>query len=300
MSVLLFILKLCFLLILVECYVLPRSKSQDRVAHFKTIIAFGDSYTDNESLAGLYADPKSKIDESSLHPQTTKLIRRASNGPLWIEYLSMDMNDAALYDFARSGAAVNNTLTPRLTQDINSQVKYYLNSTISISKNDSIYFLWSGVNDINDIFIKYKTDSQARRNILDGVIKSITFGMDQLYNIAGAKYVMLLGLIPLEELPLYHNVTQEIRTELKYLVDDYNFRLANIISTGHSSAYFFDIYKLFKESFSKERLQFNSEFYCHSAIQCGDYIWWDKLHPTTYTHSLIAKAIHDTLLQFGW
>lgn len=57
---------------------------------------------------------------------------------------------------------------------MNTQVHAYLDSKVSLKpKNESIYFLWTGVNDINDLFSKYPEDTIKRRQILDGVIDSI-------------------------------------------------------------------------------------------------------------------------------
>ncbi|KAI9469751.1 MAG: GDSL lipase/esterase [Benjaminiella poitrasii] len=284
--------------------ILYHKRQNDNSTHVTSIFAFGDSYTDNGSLTEFYKDPKSNISESSLHPQTTKALKRSSDGPLWIEYLSIIMNDADLYDFARSGATVNNTLIPRGTQDMNTQVQYYLDTSYLASKpkNDSVYFLWSGVNDMNDLFAKYPTNSKKQRDILDGIMTSISSDIDHLYH-AGAKYVMLLGLIPLEELPMYHTVSSSTRTRLVNLIEDYNNRLVNVVKSYRRSVimpYFFDTNGLFKELFTKQQLQFNSEFHCQAATNCGDYIWWDKLHPSTKTHQQIATAIYANLLKLGW
>lgn len=57
---------------------------------------------------------------------------------------------------------------------MNTQVQAYLDSDVSSKpKNDSIYFMWTGVNDINILFENNPTDTSKRRQILDNVIESI-------------------------------------------------------------------------------------------------------------------------------
>lgn len=60
----------------------------------------------------------------------------------------------------------------------------------------------------------------------------------ELLRKAGAWYVMFLGLVPLETLPMYHEKEKE---ELASLIDDYNARLA-----GMKDVYFFDTNAVFK------------------------------------------------------
>lgn len=38
-------------------------------------------------------------------------IKRSTNGIMWVEYLSELMSDAALYDFAQSGATASNVMS---------------------------------------------------------------------------------------------------------------------------------------------------------------------------------------------
>ncbi|CEJ03126.1 hypothetical protein RMCBS344292_17115 [Rhizopus microsporus] len=75
----------------------------------KSIVAFGDSYTDYgvsdmyyESIKNHYNKSKSQI--------PVALPKRWSDGHLWIEYLKEMMSAENIYDFARSGATVNNVI----------------------------------------------------------------------------------------------------------------------------------------------------------------------------------------------
>lgn len=51
------------------------------------------------------------------------------------------------------------------------QIDAYIKS--NAPKDNSIYFLWMGVNDIHDLFSRYPSDNKYRRDILDGIADSI-------------------------------------------------------------------------------------------------------------------------------
>jgi hypothetical protein len=59
-----------------------------------------------------------------------------------------------------------------------SQIDAYLASDASTKpKDNSIFFLWTGVNDMNDLFSVYETDTPERRDILDGVFQTIEINL---------------------------------------------------------------------------------------------------------------------------
>lgn len=41
-------------------------------------------------------------------------------------------------------------------------------------RNGSAYFLWTGVNDMTELFLRYPEQRQGRIDIMDAIIESIT------------------------------------------------------------------------------------------------------------------------------
>ncbi|KAI8639246.1 hypothetical protein BD408DRAFT_405093 [Parasitella parasitica] len=160
---------------------------------------------------------------------TNGKIKREADGPLWVEYLAGLMEDANLYDFARSGATANNKLILRYTEDLNAQVNRYLRSEASAEpKNDSLFTIWIGVNDMTVLFKKHPVDTVKRQSIINGVVNTVRYDMEKLRAI-GATNILLLGLIPLENLPLYRDLPLEEKHQLEKLVSEYNMKLVEIM-----------------------------------------------------------------------
>ncbi|KAG2196576.1 hypothetical protein INT47_004879, partial [Mucor saturninus] len=267
---------------------------------FQNVIAFGDSYTDNGSQTRFYTDGSNEISPNSLHPSTSD-IQRACDGPLWIEYLA-DMYKANLFDFARSGSTANNNLILRYTEDMHTQVEAY--ERTNTPRVGSAYFVWTGVNDMTELFIRYPQQRQGRIDIMDAIIDSIS---DDLYTLAdnGANHIVLMGLIPLDAANIYKNISIQTNYELRRLVANYNSRLFDLMSLFQSdnpniSATFFNTHKVFKKLIDGDKSGVLSRMDCQGGNNCRDLIWWDDLHPTTKTHALLATAVYEKLVELQW
>ncbi|GAN09790.1 GDSL lipase/acylhydrolase [Mucor ambiguus] len=290
---------------LVQASVVPYSSYLKRsIPKFNTIFAFGDSYTANGSLKKFYAANDVDFNEADLHPETISTIKRSTNGIMWVEYLSKWMNDASLYDFAQSGATANNDLVAYPGSiDMTHQIGRYLASNAAKeSKDTSLYVLWTGVNDIRLLFEKEGDDS-ARWSMVNDITASIGNDMRRLYD-AGAEYIILLGLIPLDLIPLYHDKSFETKQAFKELVKHYNAALVKLLNQFDSEhpdihASYFDTYRLLETTFSQEELQRNARMDCGGGVHCGDMIWWNDLHPTTAIHEKIAQAVYDSIASLG-
>ncbi|KAI8327766.1 GDSL lipase/esterase [Choanephora cucurbitarum] len=259
-------------------------------SQYTSIYAFGDSYTDNFSLDQFYKQGLHHIDKNSTLSFYPDQGQRYSNGPLWIEYLANQFN-ASLYDFARSGATSNNSLIFRSTQDVNAQITAYNQSdVIQQSKSDALYCFWIGVNDIDVLFQQYPNNTTERQSILDHIIDSVQSELTRLYDI-GAQQILLMGLIPLQELPKYNSTSLEMRDNLRSLVLDYNARLLAIQQRWTKKMIFFDTYQQFYRLFDSDTIARNTKMDCGQGKVCDRYIWWDHLHPTASTHKKISEAI---------
>lgn len=55
---------------------------------------------------------------------------------------------------------------------MHTQVQAYGNT--KTPRNNSAYFLWTGVNDMTELFLKYPVEKQDRRDIMNAIIDTIS------------------------------------------------------------------------------------------------------------------------------
>ncbi|KAI7870112.1 hypothetical protein BDF14DRAFT_142986 [Spinellus fusiger] len=130
---------------------------------WKTIVTFGDSWTDNG---------KGPLSETSYLNED--YLGRMSNGPTWAEYLSKS-SGSDLYNFAFSGATANNKIIPRSTLDVGQQIQLFFMTTDTkqLDPLETLYILWIGVNDVHDMFVNNINSTDALEPIINSVISSI-------------------------------------------------------------------------------------------------------------------------------
>ncbi|KAI9279615.1 GDSL lipase/esterase [Sporodiniella umbellata] len=255
---------------------------------FENMIAFGDSYTDDMSLDYLY-DKIYNRDKNSSHSEAS------SNGPLWVEYLQNITQIPNLYNFARSGATVNNKITPRGTQDLLTQVDIYSRSNIK-NLNNTIYFIWIGLNDIHDLFLYHDNETQS---LIDQIGSSVYDSLKKLSEL-GAKNLVLLNTVPLVSLPKFYAISTDSRARLHAMTKQYNTNLLsgmNKLNASELHILHFDTHKKFSEL---EKHKVGSPMSCNRGKNCNNLLWWDSLHPTTEIHLDIAYSVYQALLQMNF
>ncbi|CAO2652808.1 Nn.00g022190.m01.CDS01 [Neocucurbitaria sp. VM-36] len=181
---------------------------------FKTLVTFGDSYTDENRLGYFISNNGSAPPVGWQQPVG---LNTASGGLSWARYASI-YSQSNLYNYAVSGAVCSNEITPRFFSAINAPfpdiASYELPAFIADStykspngtkfftgKPDStVYAIWIGTNDLgNNAFL---TDSQVKSKTVTDYIDCVYAQVSRLYD-NGARYFVLLNLAPLDLLPQY-------------------------------------------------------------------------------------------------
>ncbi|KDN44610.1 hypothetical protein RSAG8_05375, partial [Rhizoctonia solani AG-8 WAC10335] len=111
---------------------------------YKTIVSFGDSYTDGGKRDG------SPLAPAVITPPSPKAGGRATNGPVWIEHIANDTS-ARLMDYAVGGAVTNKTLWPSKStaSDFVGQVGIFLNQSNKLDPATTLYTVYFGINDVS-------------------------------------------------------------------------------------------------------------------------------------------------------
>ncbi|KAI9663016.1 MAG: hypothetical protein M1821_008063 [Bathelium mastoideum] len=242
---------------------------------FTSLVAFGDSYTD-ESRYGYFAahngsaPPVGWVDPESFSA--------SDGGIIWARWVSI-YTGANLYDYAVSGAVCSNDLVPRNTSggfDYPAVEQYEIPAYIAdsqytepngtkfldIPQNETVYSMWIGTNDLGtDAFL---TDSQINNSTLVDYLNCVYDQFDRIYA-NGGRYFILQNNAPLQLAPMYSlpdnagEAGNQNATELHYRMEEdvvltnsvyqyrtpYELLVANRYPGAHFAIY--DIYGLMSD-----------------------------------------------------
>lgn len=219
--------------------------------NFKSLVTFGDSYTDENRL-GYFINHNGSAPPVGW--QQPVGLNTASGGLSWARYASIYSN-TALYNYAVSGAVCSNLVTPRYFSSISApfpsiqsyELPAFLADSAYVSPNgtkfftgtatDTAYAIWIGTNDLgNSAFL---TDSQVVGKTLLDYVDCVFSTLDSLYANGGRSFV-LLNLSPLNLLPQYATPENGGYTATKFFPDkgsnitEISYRIAENVATVNS------------------------------------------------------------------
>ncbi len=281
-------------------------------ANFSQIFVFGDSLSDPGNVFNATRNTGLQLPPSPPYSDG-----RFSNGKVWIEYAGDELGltptlatelqtttptEGINFAFGGSGSGTNNFFFPPEAQipGVLGQVALYrqgLEAQNQQADPNALYVVWGGA---NDYLFGNVTD-------VNQTVTNLSTGIEFLTN-AGAKNIVVPNLPDLGKLPLTRD--GENSSQLTTLGQQHNQALAaalnNFSSKPGVNIIPVDIDSLFN------RAQANpSEFGLTNVTdaclqgdfieiaQGGDfsvcdnpeqYLFWDGVHPTTYTHSIIAES----------
>lgn len=275
----------------------------------KKIVVFGDSLSDN----GNYLKA-SKLSDNPM-PLEPYFQGRASNGKVWIEYLSSSIN-SSLYDHAYLGA-VTSGKNPKypLAIDLVSQIELYLkDNKVQFDSNNTLYVILIGANNIFTMNYKKPIETfKSLWNMSSNIIDSI----EKLQN-NGAKYFLIGNLPDLGKIALTNEISifKKIKWGLSLIVRVENFVIAKKIhhlkirnDEKNFKIITFNTKNILDE-IEKKVATFNiknSNNSCYIGVPSDppnpnvtclnpkDYLYWDLVHPTTKVHCLAAIDIQKKL-----
>lgn len=159
----------------------PCGSSQDfstgipSLSSMKTIVAFGDSYTDGGAENGGPLPPAVVV------PPNPEAGGRMSNGPVWVENLAKAAN-ATLKDYAMSGALVDATQYPGVTlpnpnaRDFFGQINMLLSQPSIPDPATTLYVVFFGMGDfiMSDGFTKAPGPDEVVSGIMFGILELVS------------------------------------------------------------------------------------------------------------------------------
>lgn len=128
---------------------------------FKTIVAFGDSFTDGGRHDGGPLEPAVMI------PPSVLAGGRSTNGPVWVEGIANDIG-AEVMDYAWSSAVTNISLWPSnpYPRDFIMQTTTFINQSNDLDPETTLYAIFFGINDWGDSFVDGNHLPEAARDML--------------------------------------------------------------------------------------------------------------------------------------
>jgi thermolabile hemolysin len=250
---------------------------------FDAIVAFGDSLTGNEPA------------EPYLHYQG-----RWSNGPLWIEYLSVRLGFPynASNNLAHSGAQ---------TDDTYNQVQIY---TPTNDVSNTLFVVWAGGNDFLQEYKTYWFNDAGWAQFTSYSANNLSNAVVNLRS-KGARYILVPNTVDVTTIPLLNKLPGFLRSYLQSKVKMFNNKLSRALTTLQTTypditIYKADIYlgeklllKNYKaDGFKKKSIDALSDPSLLDKSFDGPgakYVFWDPIHPTSKAHSYIADWFYTAI-----
>ncbi|MEZ2416214.1 SGNH/GDSL hydrolase family protein [Muriicola sp. E247] len=259
--------------ILILVLILIPSTYQGYTQNFQTIVAFGDSFTDNGFIDGNGFD-------------------RDTNGYVWVEYLSEMMNCQKLDNRAWGGARTDNGHFMGFDwSGFNWQVDHYEPKT---NPEETLYAVWIGVNDYWD---NKEDPSNSVKNIKNGLDKLIEKGAKYFVIFNNFDLTISLGYGPNTEyhylIPSVQKLTKKFNEELYSML--YQEKTGLTYNHPEIKTYFIDIYTFMNDLVANNLFKNQPWRGTYKKPDSKEHLWYDEWHPMTRYHKQIAELVLEEI-----
>lgn len=292
---------LLLIFVVVIAFYTEGSNINSQKSSYSTIIAFGDSLTDNGNTY------KKSLDV--LPNDNTWYKGRFSNYKVWVEYLcqySKDKN-CKLLDYAYGGAysldgyqkvEINDKTIYKLITNYLQQVENFVGDKKQYYPDHTLYVMDIGSNDIMEL-----------KNKKLQIAKNINKAIEILISEKNAKHILVLNLPDFSKAPRYFNASNSKREEMHKKIIETNANIEKVVSKYKQQGIdikVVDFYSLLNKLIENKKyisdkscldiplktdkldylLDYDQTPNCHENI--NKYIFFDNLHPTNSIHKKIA------------
>jgi phospholipase/lecithinase/hemolysin len=281
--------------------------SPQSTTRFSSLVAFGDSFTDN-------GNGSFKLTNGTWPADPAYYKGRFSDGPVWVEDVASNLS-IPLYDYAYGGATTDNNLVEGYTGPDSTVLVPGVAQQVSefLSKNDtrvdigSTFFIVFGA--FNDIFFNPNLTAVQIAAALSGSVTT-------LIN-AGARHLLLLNYYDASEIPYDQFTDDTMKNKLTTFSVDFGRQVAKLTEgyrqqlageDDDSSVTYVDLMPLFKHFyFYGEPSNYGYDaFGAYRGCLVGAYeevpnrtlcsdpdrkAFWDEYHPARTTHCHIADHV---------
>ena len=225
---------------------------------------------------------------------------RWSNGSVWVEYLSSRLGIPFV-------AGNNHAVAGTTTSVLSLEIAY----TGSVSFQNALVTVWSGGNDFLDNLANNVINDAQWSGLISTAVNNITNAVNSLYG-KGARNIIVCNLPDLGKVPeVLNGYSPSYQTYVSSKVVLFNTALATSLKSEAQAKtdlhlYSLDIFSHFTALLnSAAALGFtvtnigaldDTNLVDKSFAGAGaNYLFWDRVHPTTKAHSIIAGWAWQTL-----
>jgi phospholipase/lecithinase/hemolysin len=280
---------------------------------YTAVYAFGDSLSDAGNIGYVSLN---QIPVSSIYSDG-----RFSNGNVWVQNLSQNLGlppvkpslvggtDYA-YGGAQTGATAVHAENP---SDLPSQLGQFVTNVPSPSP-DALYTVWAGGNDVLTIANSTLTPEQQQAAVSQAVANETNFINGLIAH--GARNIVVMDVPDLSKTP-YELARPLSAASSAALAQQYNTELGaamqQIVASGAASVDVIDTYSLLdtvtanpaaygftnvtQSVWNGNLTDANSGSLAATGAAQNGYLYFDGLHPTAATHSLLASAVTQSVTQ---
>jgi phospholipase/lecithinase/hemolysin len=276
------------------------------VPTFDSLVIFGDSLSDSGNLFQL----------TGVFPPPPYSQGRFTNGDIWVDYLaeSLDLDPSRIQNFALGGATTGRSnVFSQLLSDLTGvpvtlpglldQVDSYGTALGGAGADpNGLYVVWAGANDLFNL----PSNPEAVPGFVANSVQNIADTIVTLAGLGAESFLVPnlpnLGLTP-------RSLIAGVSEEATFLSQSFNTGLADALD-GLSLALNIDVVSIDLFARTTEIIQRPEEFgftnVTDPLIEQGlftqdpGFFWWDRPHPTTQVHELLAGAFQATLFEAGY
>ena len=273
---------------------------------YKHIVAFGDSLSDHYNLSTYITTAREAM----------------TNGDVWVEYLSRELN-ATLDNNAFIGAMTSKHLYDNIQAISDSgaipqfgligQIDNYIKEAHEFNPDETLFSVWIGSNNL----IKYSKGEFGNitpEQMISNAMVDIGTAVTKLFNI-GATQFIFMNLPDIGKSPWYSRGTPEQVADATAMSLGYNDALMNTINQLFMDKPGVKLYSINMVQVMEDLIEKNifpnitdtykvldADGYPTDASNepAENYLFWDGVHPTTKAHAYFADVVANLILYDGF
>lgn len=274
---------------------------------YTSLIVFGDSLSDVGNLYQLTGQQ---------FPPTPYAAGRASNGPVWIEYVAAHLDLASTPAYAAVNPGTNYAVFGATTGSGNTadtrpelggnndfpglqdEIRRYLAGLgTQPADPNALYVVWAGPNDVFQTYDMGADLAAAATQAVGNIAGAVQTLIEH-----GARHFLVPNMVDLGQTPF--GLATGAGAQLRMLVAGFNAGLQQAVAGIEAAApgvelLQVDVFAAFDDLLAHASDSgFQDTTHCFVDTLAGDpnqYVFWDAVHPTTRAHAELAERIWDEI-----
>lgn len=264
---------------------------------YTKVVMFGDSLSDSGTMLAL---------TGGAVPASPYFAGRFSNGPVWVEYLASALN-VPLVNFAAGGALTDNRnlFEPALGADfpgLREEIAQFVALNPGPADPNAVYVVWAGANDFRAALASGPLDETKILKLIGDVIGNLLTATVTLKTL-GAQHIVVPNLPDLGRTPEGLSLDPALSQQVTALSHAFNQAYAAQLDRPGLDVIRVDIFAE-QHRIAKDPSEYGFTDVTTPCLTpptvCADpgaHLFWDRIHPTTAGHAILAEKVARALNQ---